>query len=350
MIRITCTHCRQILTIDDGFAGGVCRCQHCGTIQTVPAAAGKTQGRSAAPTARTLYRSQPRKGDDHGPDEYPHGSGSGLDELAHIVSSSGLAGNSRRLKQQVTGNGFPAAVSRNRRSLKIFALIGFIGLLVVVLIGWWISRSTDKTQSLPTPRPVAGNGASSTPIAVPAPVVGPNFAGLSIEAHDTVIYLLDDGGSAIDILPAMQAACYQSVKSLGKDRRFKIIFWRDGSPTYPADGTARATDEEESKCEAALHDTYAEGNPEIDAALKLAIENHADTIVLVTAKAAQLADDFTQTVLTIRGESPVNIYTIGVNGDSTIDPTKPGILAAIAGQTGGQFLAISSTDLGRFSH
>ena len=55
VIRITCTHCRQILTIDDGFAGGVCRCQHCGTIQTVPAALGKSQDRGATPAAKTLY-------------------------------------------------------------------------------------------------------------------------------------------------------------------------------------------------------------------------------------------------------------------------------------------------------
>ena len=36
MISITCTHCKTLLEMDDAFAGGVCRCQHCGTIQTVP--------------------------------------------------------------------------------------------------------------------------------------------------------------------------------------------------------------------------------------------------------------------------------------------------------------------------
>jgi hypothetical protein len=37
MIRISCTSCKAVLTVDDAFAGGVCRCQHCGTIQVVPA-------------------------------------------------------------------------------------------------------------------------------------------------------------------------------------------------------------------------------------------------------------------------------------------------------------------------
>lgn len=36
MIRLTCRKCRAGLELDDAFAGGVCRCQHCGAIQTVP--------------------------------------------------------------------------------------------------------------------------------------------------------------------------------------------------------------------------------------------------------------------------------------------------------------------------
>ena len=47
MIRITCTNCKAQLSIDEAFAGGVCRCQHCGTIQTVP----KHMKESAAPAA-----------------------------------------------------------------------------------------------------------------------------------------------------------------------------------------------------------------------------------------------------------------------------------------------------------
>jgi hypothetical protein len=37
MIQIICTNCKTELLLDDAFAGGVCRCQHCGAIQKVPA-------------------------------------------------------------------------------------------------------------------------------------------------------------------------------------------------------------------------------------------------------------------------------------------------------------------------
>ena len=37
MISLPCSHCQKTLEVDEAFAGGVCRCQHCGTIQTVHA-------------------------------------------------------------------------------------------------------------------------------------------------------------------------------------------------------------------------------------------------------------------------------------------------------------------------
>lgn len=69
MISLTCTSCQRSLEIDDAFAGGVCRCQFCGTIQTVPANL-KKGGRPATPVGgggagapqKALYqRKTPRK-------------------------------------------------------------------------------------------------------------------------------------------------------------------------------------------------------------------------------------------------------------------------------------------------
>src|SRR5215208_3688540 len=57
MIRLICTNCKATLEMDDAFAGGVCRCQYCGTIQTVPSSL-KKNGRSGAPApaSKTLYQ------------------------------------------------------------------------------------------------------------------------------------------------------------------------------------------------------------------------------------------------------------------------------------------------------
>src|SRR5687768_2427061 len=48
MITLTCKQCQTLLEMDDAFAGGVCRCQYCGTIQTVPSRL--KHRRSAVPT------------------------------------------------------------------------------------------------------------------------------------------------------------------------------------------------------------------------------------------------------------------------------------------------------------
>ena len=56
MIHLTCTKCQTALTLDDAFAGGVCRCQKCGAIQTVPSqpkpASVPTRRRSGATRVR----------------------------------------------------------------------------------------------------------------------------------------------------------------------------------------------------------------------------------------------------------------------------------------------------------
>ncbi len=37
MIKLNCPNCNDALEVDDGFAGGICRCYDCGTLMTVPA-------------------------------------------------------------------------------------------------------------------------------------------------------------------------------------------------------------------------------------------------------------------------------------------------------------------------
>ena len=63
MISLPCTSCKKVLEIDDAFAGGVCRCQHCGTIQTVPAQ-NKSKARIGAPLVqKALYEKNKSKKD-----------------------------------------------------------------------------------------------------------------------------------------------------------------------------------------------------------------------------------------------------------------------------------------------
>src|SRR6185436_13884975 len=151
MINLTCTSCKKLLQIDDAFAGGVCRCKFCGTIQTVPS---QKAHRAAAPTAttvapkaaapaKTLFQS-PSRVEPMRAAPPPPSSGIGLDELAHIVASSGLAGTGLRAGHLRKPP--PPAAS----NLKLYLIIGasILGACVVVLVTLLIVRGgNDSNQS-----------------------------------------------------------------------------------------------------------------------------------------------------------------------------------------------------------
>ena len=121
MITITCTSCKKTLSIDDAFAGAVCRCQFCGTIQTVPAkGAAQKAAAGAAKGSKTLFENKARV----------PGSGSGLDELADIVHSSGLS-DSRLRKQPAPP---PRPAKNNLMPLLGVAVAVIVILLIIVLV------------------------------------------------------------------------------------------------------------------------------------------------------------------------------------------------------------------------
>lgn len=137
MISLTCTSCKKTLQIDDAFAGGVCRCQFCGTIQTVPAAA-KTASRPGAPPpvttgAKTLYQ---KKGRAAAAAQSANQSGSGLDDLADAVaSSSGLARGALRTRAATPVAPPPPAKDSKRLLLAVVAaLVVIIVILLAILI------------------------------------------------------------------------------------------------------------------------------------------------------------------------------------------------------------------------
>lgn len=86
MIRLICTKCKSELLIDDAFAGGVCRCQHCRTLQTVPESLRGSAPDEPRPThaARLPTHPPPSPAVDTSGDD-------SLSALAAAASGSGMA-------------------------------------------------------------------------------------------------------------------------------------------------------------------------------------------------------------------------------------------------------------------
>jgi len=335
MISLTCTHCKAVLTIDDAFAGGACRCQHCGTIQTVPTklkGSGKLSAVGAKASGKALYRNKARDG----------AAGTGLDDLADAVLSSGLS--SHHL------------VRRRPRSRARFLLV-FVGCISLILIlsslvvflamrestvrAEHASASSSEAPTVPTE---PGDASSSDRSRALAPQIkSPNFCGVPLQG-ETVIYVLDRGDSTRDMFGDLMEACFRSIATLGPQRKFQVIFWNNGSDdSYPSGSPSFATKSNLDAARSTLEEIAPHGKTDIAPAFKKAINASPCTIVIATAKAWDLDDAFVTSIQNMRGGCSAQIHTIALS-----DPGTSTALKRVAANNSGQFKFVSESELKDF--
>ncbi|MCY2955282.1 MAG: hypothetical protein NTU53_25425 [Planctomycetota bacterium] len=336
MIRISCTDCDAVLEIDDAFAGGVCRCKHCGTIQTVP----KELKRAATPMAAGV---KGVKAAEEKPKALVHqATGAGaLDELAHVVASSGLAG-----AHHVQREAHRAEARGNNR--KRMVLMG-VGAVVLVLLGaavtYWVMRSGRATGG------GQQNGAAEVvgKVAEPkkvgsgvAAVKGPSFMGVALKGP-SVVYVLDRGQGTVETFDSMKAAVINSAASLGVERKFAVIFWEtDTIIAWPGEGLRAATEQNVNECRGAVTDVYCLGQSKVGPALEKAIAQNPAEIVLATGKGG-LDEQFVNAVMAARKSGSVKIHTFCLGNGGSVEAMK-----AVATKTGGEFRAIGTGELREF--
>ena len=331
MISITCTNCKTTLTIDEAFAGGVCRCRHCGTIQTVPAARGPAGGPVPKPAAasKTLYQGQDRS-------KPGATTGTDLAELADAVASSGLSGSGLANRRNTNSppvaaaeSGQPQSQPSDRRVLLpiLIATAGVAVLALGAVIALLLTRG---------PRP-AGDSAPPSP----APAIGPgaSFCGMSLEGNK-VVFLLDRGNSVGNFFDSLKFACYQALKSLGPDRQFQVILWDNETDSieFPPDGMRNATAGAIESCRHDLQDIAAGGSSHLRGPLKEALERRPDLIVIATAKTDLDEDDSAALHAAAQTGVRIDIIQIGAGALAKVfqDASK---------QTGGQCKMIDGPEL-----
>ncbi len=326
MIRITCAKCKTILTVDDGFAGGVCRCQHCGAIQTVPAVTKKqTDALTPAPAARIVSVGNQSAVRAPAPPtvEAP------LDDLAAAVDG-GTHG--RRI-----------AVSRRRRTDNQIVLIvaAVVGVLVVfALLAFWLLRDSDNSTAPTDPRQSSSRIVAGTPdpTATGTPHGTPGIAGIPLSS-ESVVYLVDQGQGSGQTYDAIKGAVWQSIKSLPAATKFQVIFWETtGILAYPPN-LAEATPENIASTGQIIADSFFFGQSRIDRAMAKALAAKPAEMVIITGKEG-MGDDFTQTVLNLRRNSQARIHTVCMGETGSAE-----ILKAIAEKTGGQFRHLTGEEL-----
>lgn len=376
MIRLTCTSCKATLEMDEAFAGGVCRCQHCGTIQTVP-----SHLKNAAPAgpypqpvkaAKSLYQGRAATGLGSSPS-------SGLDDLADVVASSGLSNsNLSRRGGSRNGTGQPGAAGRAPQQAApaaavaaaqqpagleyqtprpkakpksatpvMMAIGGGVAALLLVAVGVYLFLPDGG----PAPVGPGGGGGGATVVGggsgTGAPVAsGPRFCNTPLTAS-RVVYVLDRGDASKMLFDPLKAALYASLESLGPDREFEVIFWKRSSDAgldegqYPVNGVAKATPEEIENCRRKFEDLTASGATDITEAIKEAMARSPGEVVIATPKGYQMDEATMAAIEQARGNAKkVKIHTISLGGDGA----SP-ILKAVAEKTGGTYTEMSEREL-----
>jgi len=315
MIEINCTNCKTLLEIDDAFAGGVCRCRHCGTIQTVPKRL-KNSGKAAMSEASVGGTAVKKPGIDLG------SSGTGLDDLAGIVASSGLA--SARLLRNKPKTVAPAEPKKDNRTVII---IGSAAGLIVLLLGIIIFMATrdNGTAQAGTAPGAGGTGGTNTgtvtedhPKPNPVnntggPVVSqkPSFLGQELSER-SVAYVLDRGTASMSEhrLELLKSAVLKSVKSLGPERQFTVILWKvdeNAIESWPEEGLRNATAENINELSRFLDEISGFGQTTAPASTEKAFKTGAEAVVLVPIKT--IIEPGTHTaIVKSRGSSQAKVY------------------------------------------
>ena len=350
MISLTCSNCGETLEVDDAFVGGVCRCQHCGTIQAVSGEdsddiqGGATTGsggagvRTAPKKAVPLYRRE---------EERDAAAASGLDELADVVASSGIMSSGlHRHGRAARGGGRPggggkraedrAAVKGKPGDRKLAIAIGLAAVFAVVAAGLAVALVSnggglddDQTDRELTP-------------AEPA-----TFAGVTLGRR--VVFVVDRGSQTQPVFAGLSTVLRETLEAMpAGDHEFQLIFWSrpdaDAAlpPYAPGRSPRRATTDTVTSAIELLETVPTGGFTDAMPALQLAVETQPDQVFLVTGKASTLHQKFADDALAVVDGVSTTVHAVAV-GNVDEGPTRP--LRQISTRTGGQFIALPTASL-----
>lgn len=364
MITLNCSQCHARLEMDDAFAGGVCRCQYCGTIQTVPLQSKRADG-PPAPAAEVP--APPRVS----PATHQPATETGLDALAQALTPGPLERTAPGVSIDY------ARPSRQTRHVPL-TLVLLVGLaLILGLLGGYFLMTARMVVVSGTPTTTGaaprGNGSASPPSAaratqrssepgtedsgedpavrssdpgIPAPRF-PEFCGISLQGAPSVIYVLDRGQATAELFDALKEATYRSLETLKPEQRFQIIFWDNGGDpaAYPADGLAPANSEHIEAAQRQFAELLAGGRARADAAVRLAAAQKPAAIVLVTGKPFDLDEELVETVRDALRGGDTKVHAVALRSD---DNTQ--VLREIAKITHGEFKFVTSAQLRAYSY
>ena len=349
-VVVQCYNCSNILELDEGFRGGVCRCSQCGSLLQVPKgdSSDSRKGRPAAPGAVVTPVQRPND-----PTMDPGLSRGQFDPRSPARPAA--PSDSRRGARAMGGGAAvsvvrpPQAVhhggaAKNSRTL-LYVAIGLIALVVVgVVIGlaYLIAKDTGqvKTSAVDnggsSPAPAEGSNTPGAdigqPVVAPGPptIRGPAFLGSIPLVGPKIVFSIDGGQANMDCFDYVRRGIHNAIGQMAPDQRFIIAVWNGANiKRFPArDWAGKDMREMVWKDFDEVNVHGAANAPEC---MKKSLLLKADQTIMVTAKFG-LTSDMAQPALSARHNGQ-RIDAIKINSEDTDSP-----LQKLAEISGGKFI------------
>ena len=331
-VVVQCYHCSNILELDEGFRGGVCRCSQCGSLLQVPRANAAEAGareRPAAPGARPespgrpetpgagtgLSRGQfdPRSGSGVRParPDAPPGTGAFArrPDPAEVSAGRGVASSvagggvgvrkvEKVLPLDAVG-GIPSVAVHVRQIKKsrnmlwlglglalVVVVLGVVALVVVMMStggenGKKTTGGGEVRGGTVTGGGTTGGGTTGGGTVTPA-VVRTGFFGVELTGARVVI-AIDAGQSMQDVYDFVSKGAMTALEGMRPEQQAKIAIWRTPGPVVlPASGWTNKSNLTGLRKE--LNDIFASGGHDAEANMTAVMKLGADQVIFITGK------------------------------------------------------------------
>jgi hypothetical protein len=299
-IKIRCQDCSKKISIDEAFAGGMCRCPYCKALvyveDSTAGGGGKAFG-GARPVAPT-----------------------------HRPAAPGQAAPARS-QAQADAEARAAADAEHVPMARPVKIQGIITIILLVLLVFMVGGGIALVMFY---LPAGNNGEVPPPATQPGkidvlPEHGPGV--VDIKITPPVFYVLDGGSSMRSAFDSARLMVLKSVESLG-DGKFNVIVAGEGQDKVVAPDLAVGGKEAAEKLTPVLQNINTSGAADIPRALMAAIARKPRTIVLFTRK---VVDDAMSLAEQAKAQGTV-IHTIVIDGDREVNESMKKLAEAAGGQ------------------
>jgi len=287
-IKIRCQDCKKKISIDEAFAGGMCRCPYCKALVYVEDAAGDVSGKAFAGARPTAPTSRPAAPGQAAPAPAP----SPAQARARTAAEAGAAADADHV---------PMA--------KPVKIQGIITIIILVLMVLMVAGAVALALIY---LPGGGNGDGPPPDTQPVQIdTMPERPGVvDIDLAVPVIYVLDGGSGMRSAFDSARIMVIKSVESLGEGK-FNVIVAGEGEDKVVEPALAPGGKGGAGKLTPKLQEINPTGAADISRAIEAAIAMKPKAVVLFTRKAV---DDAAGLAGKAKAQGTV-VHTIVIDGD-----------------------------------